>query len=241
MENIKYGDTYIKSMATMIARGDIININSFNEYLKYADLDTPVKVSSFELEMLFGSKVDSIVPKYYVCDKDVIKEYYPIDIILYSFMANKWYYPHKMNLLKEVLDMEEIDFSNIARALEYAVSEGDLKLFNLLVSKDINYNAKHYKLRTGEHYSVLDNCLMLAMARMTINGKSVAEKYPREILDYFLSLDIDEINFALLRTTMVLLECIVDDSEKEVMKGISCTEELFNKVREVVYSYDHTF
>ena len=44
MESIKYGDTYIKSMCTMIARGDILDIEMFRKYLEYADLDRLVEV-----------------------------------------------------------------------------------------------------------------------------------------------------------------------------------------------------
>ena len=94
MSEIKYLNDYIKAMCTMIARGDITDIDTFKEYLQYADLDPPVKAKYSELDMLFGINLNSLNPKYYISDFGSEKEYAPIDLILYSCICNKSYYTY---------------------------------------------------------------------------------------------------------------------------------------------------
>lgn len=237
MESIKYGDTYIKSMCTMIARGDILDIEMFRKYLEYADLDRLVEVSTFELDMLFGVNIDKISPKYYICDSDFERKYYPIDLILYSCVCNKYFYSQKQELLKDILQLENIDFSCISKTLEYVVSVGDLELFKLLNSIDnINYNYKCYKLRNGEPYSILDNCLSLVVARLTINGEFIARSYPREILEFFLSMDKGSIDLELLKTTPIMIKCI-DNKSDEYLSNVTSIEDLFCDIKNLVNNY----
>ena len=235
MESIKYGDTYIKSMCTMIARGDILDIEMFRKYLEYADLDRLVEVSIFELDMLFGVNIDKISPKYYICDSDFERKYYPIDLILYSCVCNKYFYSQKQKLLKDILQLENIDFSCISKTLEYAVSVGDLELFELLNSIDNNY--KCYKLRNGEPYSILDNCLSLVVARLTINGEFIARSYPREILEFFLSMDKGSIDLELLKTTPIMIKCI-DNKSDEYLSNVTSIEDLFCDIKNLVNNYE---
>ena len=205
MENMKYTDGYIKSLCTMISRGDVLNIETFLKYLEYADLENPIKATSMELDMLFGSdNLHNSSPKYYICGPTSEKFYSPVDLIVYSCVCSKSYSFYKEELLNEIIKIEWLDFSNLSKTLDYVISKGDLKLFNLFVGLNPDFNIVHTYLRNGMRSSVLDNCLSLAMARLTINDEDIFLNYPKEILEYLLSIDKNSIDFELMKVTRTL-------------------------------------
>ena len=233
MDNRKYTDGYVKGLCTMISRGDILDIETFKNYLEYLDLDTSISAVNAELNMLLNIDLNSFNPKYYISDFGSIKEYAPIDLILYSCVCNNTYYTYKRNLLKEILSIETIDFSNIYITLEHAVSKGDLELFNLLISLNPDLNLKCSSLKTGEPISILDNCLSLAICRLTINGEYTAKNYPKEILEYFLSLK--NVDFSMLVSTKIILEVILKidaetiENNSNIFKQVKFAVENYNK------------
>lgn len=229
MSEEKYSGSYIKAMCTMIARGDISDIDTFKKYIQYADLDTPISAINCELDMLLGVDIQNINPKYYISDFGSEKKYAPIDLILYSCVCNKTYYTYKKELLKEIIKLDFIDFSNICKTLEYSVSKGDLELFNTLVSLNPNFNIKYSALRTGEPLSILNNCLSLAMCRLTINEEHVSKYYPRDIFNYLTSLN--NVDFSLLKGTEVILEVLLN------IKDIDDNVDIFKKVKDTVTNY----
>ena len=121
--------------------------------------------------------------------------------------------------------------------MEHSVSKGDLKLFKLLNTLDINYNATYDALRDGTPYSILDNCLSLALARLTINGKDVANNYPGEILDYFLSLDSNSIDSDKLKSSLIIYKVIKEEDKVE----INDVKTLFEKIEALVSNYKHRY
>lgn len=210
MEDIKYTDGYIKSMCVMISRGDILDIDSFLKYLEYADLENPIKASSFELDMLFGSdNLHELNPKYYTDERF----YSPVDLILYSCISSSRYSFYKKELLSKIIEIKSLDFSNLSKTLEHVVSKGDLELFNLFVGLKPNFNIVHTYLKNGMLSSVLDNCLSLAMARLTINDKDKFFGYPKEILEYLLSINKDNIDFELMKVTRTMGASLLEISE----------------------------
>lgn len=208
MNEIKYSTNYIKAICTMIARGDITDIDTFKEYLQYADLKTPIKAVYLELDMLFGVNLDTLNPKYYISDFGSEKEYSPIDLILYSCVCNKSGCLYKKELFKEILKIDSIDFSNVSKTLSYSVSKGDLELFNLLMSLNPDFNIKYSSLRNGEPISILDECLSVAICRLTVNGEPVSKLYPKYIFNTLVSLE--DIDFSLLKSTKAVLEVLLN-------------------------------
>ena len=233
MSEIKYSNDYIKAMCTMIARGDITDIDAFKEYLQYVDLDTPVKAKHLELDMLFGINLNSLNPKYYISDFGSEKEYAPIDLILYSCICNKSYYTYKKDLLKKIIKIDSIDFSNVYKTLNYCVAKGDLELFNLLISLNPDFNIKCSKLRNGEPISILDDCLSLAICRLTINGEYVSRYYPKEIFNTLLSLE--NVDYTLLKSTKGILEALLNVEDIDIENSPN----IFEKAREAVENYNN--
>ena len=230
MNTKKYEGNYVKAVCTMISRGDISNINDLKEYLKYMNFDSPVRAIYSELNMLLGVETESINPEYYISDFGSEKEYSPIDLILYSCVCNNAFSIQKKELLKEIIKLDSIDFSNVSRTLEFAVSKGNLELFEMLVKLKPNYNTKYSILRNGDFSSILDSCLTIAMCRLTINGESTSRSYPKEIFDYLISLK-DEADLSLMKPTKSILECF------EEFSGIKPSSDIFNDVKMAVENY----
>lgn len=228
MNEIKYSTDYIKAMCTMMARGNIADIDTFKKYLQYADLKTLVKATHSELDMLFGINLDDLNPKYYISDFGSEKEYSPIDLMLYSCICNKSGYLYKKELFKEILKIDSIDFSNICKTLSYSVSKGDLELFDLLVSLNPDFNTKYSALRTGEPISILDECLSVAICRLTINGESISKLYPKEIFDTLAS--IKDIDFSLLRSTKAVLEVLLNIENIDIANSPNIIEKAIEAV-----------
>ena len=237
MENMKNDETYVKALCVMISRGDILSIEMLNKYLKHVDFNKDIRVTSTELNMLLGVDTSDISPKYYMGEKGFNYNYTPIDLILYSCVCNDIYYSQKYKMLEDILKFDGIEFSSIRKVLEHSVSKGDLKLFKLLNTLDINYNATYDALRDGTPYSILDNCLSLALARLTINGKDVANNYPGEILDYFLSLDSNSIDFDKLKSSLIIYKVIKEEDKVE----INDVKTLFEKIEALVSNYKHRY
>lgn len=236
MSEIKYSSDYIKAMCTMIARGDITDIITLKKYLQYVDLDTMVKANYHELEMLFGINLKNFNPKYYELHNTYEKKYAPIDLILYSSISNKPNSLYRRELLystelfEEIIKIDSIDFSNICTTLSYAVSNGDLELFKLLISLNPDFNIKHSALKNGEPISILDECLSTAICKLTVSGESVARLYPKEIFNTLVS--IENIDFSLLKSTKVILEVLlnvenidIDNKPNIIKKAIEAVEE----------------
>ena len=231
MNNEKYTDGYIKGLCTMISRGNILYVDTLKNYLEYADLKTPIRAVNSELNMLLDIDLEKFNPKYYISDFGSTKDYAPIDLILYSCVCNDRYLTYKKELLKEIIKINSIDFSNIYKVLDYAVSKGDLELFNLLISLNPDLNLQCSSLKTGEPISILDNCLSLAICRLTINGDDIAKSYPKEILEYFLSLD--NVDFSTLISTKLILEIVLDTDDVRIDNNPN----IFEKIKLAIESY----
>lgn len=231
MNKEKYSGDYIKSLCTMIARGNILDINTLTKYLEYADLDTPVKILSMELDMLFGTNLEFLNPKYYNYMSTDSKEYNPVDLILYSCICNSTCYTYKKNLFKEIIKIESINFSNLHKTLDYIVSEGNLELFKLLTELNLDFNMAYSPLKNDENISILDNCLALAICRLTINGSDISRHYPKEIFSYLISLE--DVDFTLLKITKIILKTLLNLDIAELENDYT----IFEKAREVVEKY----
>lgn len=232
MNSEKYSDGYIKGLCTMISRGDILNVDTLKNYLEHADLKTPIKAVNTELNMLLNIDLENIKPKYYISDFGSIKEYSPIDLILYSCVCNKHYGCYKKDLFNSVIEMKNLDFSNISKVIEYAVSKGDLNIFSSLVSLNPNYNLVYSNLRTGEPLSILDNCLGIALCRLTINDEHISKSYPKEILEYLISLE--DIDYSLLLSTKLILESFFNIENINIENNPN----IFEKIKDAVNTYN---
>ncbi|MBQ8998169.1 MAG: hypothetical protein IJ086_05700 [Clostridium sp.] len=242
MDNKKHSDNYVKAVCTMISRGDIVSIDVLKSYLKYIDLNTPVKTSYLEMDMLLGvNNLSELNPKYYGYSSEYNgnKLNYPIDLIIYSCIYNNSYYYHKRRLLEDILKLDDVDFGVIAKSLEYAISNGDLELFRVFMKLNPNFNAVSGYLTTGEEYSVFDNCLSLALARLTIGSEETFNNYPKAILEELMLVDDKNIDFKLMKSTRAIAKVLVDMGELE---GMYLTlnnegENLFEDIRLVVENY----
>lgn len=229
MNDKKLTNEYIKCICTMIARGDINTIDRLKMFLNYADLDTPITISHYELNMLLGINTDDINPEYY--NTDNTKKYYPIDLILYSCLCNEYFYFSKKELFKEIIKLENMSFYNIAKTLEFCVSKGNLELFKILNKLDINYNYKYTQLKNGEYISILDNCLSIVICRLTINGTEISRVYPKEIFYYLINLK--DVDFSLLKSTKIILETLLDSENIKLEDNAI----IFEKAKEIVENY----
>lgn len=216
MATKKYSDNYVKSLCTMISRGDILGIDILMVYLEYIDFNTLINMDYLEVDMLFGnSDINKINPKYYgyVSENKKATEYAPIDLILYSCIYNNNYSYYKRKLLLDILELDFVDFSNISKTLQHVVSTGNLEVFSILMKLNIDWNLAHGCLRNGEEYSVYDNCLSLALSRLTISDNSSC--YPKKILDYLTDIGRKDIDYSLMKTTKIIAETIVSTYNME--------------------------
>ena len=234
MNKVKYTDGYVKGLCTMISRGDILNKEILYKYLKHLDMHTEVEFVNAELNMLLNIDLENFNPEYYIIDFGSIKKYSPIDLILYSCVCNKDYSFYKKELFSNIIEMKDLDFSNINKVLEHSVSKGDLNLFNSLVNLKPNYNLVYSYLKTGEPLSILDNCLSIALCRLTINNKSISENYPKEILEYLISLK--DINYNLLLSTKLILENFFEIKDID----IEINPNILEKLKDAVNTYNNT-
>lgn len=232
MNEVKYTDGYVKGLCTMISRGDILNKETLYKYLNYLDTHTEVEFVNSELNMLLNIDSKNFNPKYYISDFGSIKKYSPIDLILYSCVCNEYYSFYKKELFDNIIKIEYLDFSNICKVLEHAVSKGDLNLFNSLIALNPNYNLVYSHLKTGEPLSILDNCLSIALCRLTINDKCISENYPKEILEYLISLK--DVDYSLLLSTKLILESFFNIENINIENNPN----IFEKVKDAVNIYN---